>query len=291
MTALAPSLPHGSHPETGPCQEAPSCQESPSTDWQRRVAHAFSRAAPRYRELARAQAVMANALFPYLPSSAQQILDIGCGPGDLTRALTHRYPHALVTGLDLSAAMLAEARRCTAAPVSEHIQWLCGDAQQLPLEEGSQDLVVSNLAIQWCPDMMQALQEIRRVTKAGGKAVINTLAPGTLQEIQQAWSPSPADGPTRNTGVLKFHLRQTYIDAAYAAGWSQVTVNQQRQRFFYPDLKAVMDSIKGVGAQVARQGAHLTRRDIATARARYELLRQPEGLPVSYELLTLVLQA
>ncbi|WP_240349327.1 methyltransferase domain-containing protein [Halomonas binhaiensis] len=260
-------------------------------DWQRRVAHAFSRAAPRYRELARAQAVMADALLPYLPSSAQHILDVGCGPGDLTKALSRRYPQAFVTGLDLSAAMLAEAQRSTAAPFSEHIQWLCGDAQRLPLGGGSQDLVISNLAIQWCPDMMLALQEIRRVTKAGGKAVINTLAPGTLQEIQQAWSPSPADSSTRTPGVLEFHLRQTHIDAAYAAGWSQVTVNQQRQRFFYPDLKAVMDSVKGVGAQVARQGAHLTRRDVATARARYELLRQPEGLPVSYELLTLVLQA
>nr|WP_300307930.1 malonyl-ACP O-methyltransferase BioC [Halomonas sp.] len=291
MIALAPSLPHGPHPETGHCQEALSCQESPSTDWQRRVAHAFSRAAPRYRELARAQAIMADMLLPHLPSSAQQVLDVGCGPGDLTRVLSHRYPQASLTGLDLSAAMLVEARRYTPAPFSERIQWLCGDAQQLPLEAGSQDLVVSNLAIQWCPDLKQTLQEIRRVTKAGGKAVINTLAPGTLQEIQQAWSPSAADGSTGDTGVLAFHLRQTHIEAAYAAGWAQVTVNQQRQRFFYPDLKDVMDSIKGVGAQVPRQGAHLTRRDIATARARYERLRQPEGLPVSYELLTLVLHA
>ncbi len=62
-------------------------------------------------------------------------------------------------------------------------------------------------------------------------------------------------------------------------------------RFHYPDFAAVMASIKGIGAQPSRPGGRLTRADLARAARRYEALREPEGLPVSYRLLTLELYA
>jgi malonyl-CoA O-methyltransferase len=126
------------------------------------------------------------------------------------------------------------------------------------------------------------MAELYRALTPGGQAHITTLLPGTLKEVARAWQRPEA-------------LLQTPDRASVerAIGESGLTITRQTatvERFYYPDLKAVMASIKGVGAQIARPQASLSRRDIAAARARFEQLRQPEGLPVSYHCLTLQLE-
>ncbi|APE31914.1 SAM-dependent methyltransferase [Halomonas aestuarii] len=249
--------------------------------WQARVARAFSRAAPCYAERATAQRAMARTLLARLPGRAGAVLDLGCGPGEMAAQLADRYGTACrVTGLDLAPGMLGVARQSH----GERIGWLCGDAAALPLLEASQDLVVSNLAIQWCPDLDAVLCELRRVLRPGGRALINTLGPGTLAEVNFAWS-----YPGRPAALLAFRDAGDHRRSARAAGFRRVDCRERPVRFHYPDLAAVMASIKGVGAQVARPGARLTRTDLARARRRFEALRDPEGLPVTYRLLTLEL--
>ena len=126
------------------------------------------------------------------------------------------------------------------------------------------------------------MEELYRVLTPGGQAHITTLLPGTLEEIAFAWQRPEA-------------LLQTPDRASVerAIGESGLTIARQAatvERFYYPDLKAVMASIKGVGAQIARPQASLSRNDVAAAQARFEQLRQPEGLPVSYHCLTLHLE-
>ncbi|WP_275289011.1 methyltransferase domain-containing protein [Halomonas elongata] len=253
-----------------------------AADWRARVAHAFSRAAPHYSGRATAQHIMSEHLLAHLPDKAECLLDLGCGPGELTARLARHYPdHRRVEGLDLAPGMLDEARRRH----TESIHWICGDAGMLPHADASFDLVVSNLAIQWCPDLDPVLAEIRRVLKPGGRALLNTLAPGTLREVGQAWS-----HPGRPAALLDFHDAARHRLAARQAGFRHVDLEQREERFHYPDLNAVMASIKGVGAQVARPGRRLTRTDLARARCRYETLREAPGLPVTYHLLTLMLE-
>lgn len=254
-----------------------------ANDWSRRVAHAFSRAAPHYRRHARAQTEMAQTLWPHLPTAARRIVDIGCGPGDLTRALAEHFPEAHLLGVDLSAAMLDAAQQLSQRP---QLTWLCADAAQLPLASASHDLIISNLAVQWCPDLTATLGELRRVVSPGGRAVINTLGPGTLSEVELAWR-----RPGAPSGLLQFRDADCHRLAAQLSGWSEITIEEVEERFYYPDLKAVMDSIKGVGAQLGGSATQRTRSDIRQARHRYEALREPEGLPVSYQRLTLILDA
>lgn len=254
-----------------------------AADWRARVAHAFSRAAPHYARRATAQHAMGKRLLERLPDHARDVLDLGCGPGDLTAELAGRFgagndDGATIHGLDLAPGMLTEARRHH----GEAIHWLCADAADLPLPSGSLDLVVSNLAIQWCPDLDAVLAEIRRVSRPGGRVLINTLAPGTLDEVGQAWA--------RPAALLEFRDAARHRRAAHAAGFRQVEVTTRLERFHYPDLAAVMASIKGVGAQVARGGARLSRADVTRAARRFETLRTKDGLPVSYHLLTLDLE-
>ena len=248
-----------------------------SETWHSRVAHAFSRAAPRYASLARVQLSMGEALWRHLPLRATVMLDLGCGPGHWSARLASRYgAKARVTGLDLAPGMLAKARD----DHGQRIRWLQADAGALPLDNATQDVVFSNLVIQWCPDLDVVLSEIQRVLRPGGRALINTLGPGTLGEVGHAWSSS---------ALLGFRSREQHLAGAQLAGFDGVQLEESVERFFYPDLAAVMASIKGVGAQMARPDARLTRTDLARATRRYEALREPQGLPVSYTRLTLIL--
>lgn len=255
----------------------------PTSDWQARVAHAFSRAAPRYERLAAAQQAMGETLWPHLPDKASAVLDVGCGPGHWSARLAAHYGiGTTVTGLDLAPGMLEVARqRHGTRGHTGSVRWVCGDAAALPFPDASQDLVFSNLTMQWCPDLDAVLRECRRVLRPGGRALINTLAPGTLAEVGTAWE--------RPAALLEFQGRDRHLAAARLAGFSAVSVTATRRRFHYPDLAAVMASIKGVGAQVARPGHRLARADLARAARRYETLREPAGLPVTYRLLTLEL--
>ncbi len=71
-----------------------------------------------------------------------RIADLGCGSGELTRALAERWPAARVTGVDSSPEMLAKAR-----PIPGRLDFLQGDLAQT----GEADLLFSNAALQWVP--------------------------------------------------------------------------------------------------------------------------------------------
>ncbi len=244
-------------------------------NWQARVAHAFSRAAPRYDVLATAQRQIGEMLWDSLPPHAFNVLDMGCGTGFWTQRLAERYPQARLTGLDIAPGMLDQARQ----RYGESIHWQPGDAAALPFGKHAFDLVLSNLAVQWCRDIGAVMEELCRVLTPGGQAHITTLLPGTLEEIAFAWQRPEALLQTPDRASVERAIGESGLTIAHQAA----TV----ERFYYPDLQAVMASIKGVGAQIARPQATLSRNDVAAAQARFEQLRQPEGLPVSYHCLTL----
>ncbi|WP_417421110.1 methyltransferase domain-containing protein [Halomonas sp.] len=250
----------------------------PEADWPAKVALAFSRAASRYDTLASAQRHIGESLWRGLPGTAQHILDLGCGTGYWSQRLAARYPTAHVTGLDIAPGMLEHAR----ARHGDTINWQLGSAESLPLPAESLDLVFSNLAIQWCRDSLAVMEALYRVLAPGGQAFITTLLPGTLSEIAFAWQRPDAVLKTPACCVLEAAISKSGLLSLKQSTWVET--------FFYPDFKAVMASIKGVGAQVARPNATLTRADLAAAAARFEQLREPRGLPVSYHCLSLQLE-
>ncbi len=97
-----------------------------------------------------------------------RVIDLGCGPGNSTAQLAERWPAAEISGLDNSAAMIAQANR--AYPDR---RWILGDIAEWAGAEGEPfDLVFSNAAMQWVPDhesLYPAL--LRRVAPGGALAI------------------------------------------------------------------------------------------------------------------------
>ena len=112
------------------------------------------------------------------PSSPQQILDIACGTGDFSLAITRRmHPDSRITGLDLSEGMLSVMREKVArAGLQERIRCEQGDSEAMRWQDGSFDVVTIAFGIRNFAHREAALQEILRVLRPGGRLVILELS-------------------------------------------------------------------------------------------------------------------
>lgn len=113
---------------------------------------------------------------------ADRILDLGCGTGIVSRVLRERLGGtASITGLDASAPMLFKARS-----LAPDIDFREGNAMTLPFPDASFDLVLCQQMLQFTPDRVAALREVRRVLSPGGHLIASTWRPRSEQPFLDA---------------------------------------------------------------------------------------------------------
>ncbi len=106
-----------------------------------------------------------------------RILDLATGTGDLAIMVAETEPSATVVGLDPSMGMLDVARdKIVRQRLADRIELVNGDAQALPFPDLSFDGVCMAFGIRNVPDREQALREMARVTKPGGRIAILELS-------------------------------------------------------------------------------------------------------------------
>jgi malonyl-CoA O-methyltransferase len=246
-----------------------------------RVRRSFDRAARTYDASAVLHSEVRGNLLSRLDLMAlapRVVVDAGAGTGHASHALIRRYPKALVIALDLSAHMLQAAGR--------RQSWLrrfarvCADAERLPLADGSVDLILSNLMLQWCnPDSVFA--EFRRVLAPHGLLSFTTLGPDTLRELRSAWGEVDS-----HTHVHQFIDMHDIGDALVRSGFASPVLDVERYTLTYPDVRRVAADLKATGAHNATMGRArgLTGRRLFTAmQTAYETFRQEGRLPATYE--------
>lgn len=105
-------------------------------------------------------------------ASGQAVLDVGTGTGVV--AITARNMGAKVTGLDLTPALLAQARESATVAGLGDIGWHEGDAEALPFSDASFDVVLSQFGHMFAPRPEVAVSEMLRVLKPGGMIAFAT---------------------------------------------------------------------------------------------------------------------
>jgi ubiquinone/menaquinone biosynthesis C-methylase UbiE len=146
----------------------------------------------------------------------ERVLDIGSGPGFVARAAGIAVGRTgAVRGIDLSESMVALARaRC--ADLSQ-VEIRTGDARALPYADGEFDVAVSTQVYEYLSDPTVALQELYRVLRPGGRALIldtdwdtlvwHTMDTARMRHILAAWSDHCANSHLPRT--LATHLRES----------------------------------------------------------------------------------
>ena len=139
------------------------------------------------------------------PREGERILDIGAGPGLLVADMAAVVgPGGHVTGLEISDSMLAVARqRFASSAIADRITLVKGDATALPFPDASFDAATSIQVYEYVADVDQALAELHRVLRPGGRALIldtdwasivwNTTDQARMDRVLAAWVDRFAD--------------------------------------------------------------------------------------------------
>jgi ubiquinone/menaquinone biosynthesis C-methylase UbiE len=127
------------------------------------------------------------------------LLDAGCGPGYLDRAIAMKYPQLKIIGIDVSKEMLELAtRQASSSKVNSRISYQEADVQKLPFKNDSMDFVVSTLSMHHLARPEEALGEIFRILKPRGQLFIFDLRRDTpealfylIRFVQRFFAPNP----------------------------------------------------------------------------------------------------
>lgn len=245
----------------------------------------FNKAAQSYNQAAFIQREISHRLAERLDifkMHPKVILDAGMGTGILTQQLIVKYPAATHYGIDIAYSMVNQAKQ--GLEIKTDSLFLCADAALLPFENASVDLIVSNLVIHWCNDLLLIFKEFQRILKPEGVLLFSTLGPDTLYELRASWA--TVDNYSHVNTFLDMH---PIGDDLLEAQFNDPVMDREYITINYSSVGEIMRDLKKIGAHNVTGG----RRQGLTGKSNfkrmmraYDEYRNQEGLfPVTYEVI------
>lgn len=204
-------------------------------------------------------------------TAPREVVDLGCGPGNLTAALAERWPGALVRGIDSSPEMLSKAEAL--AETAVNLEFSLGDiATWAPSPET--DVVVSNAALQWIPEHRELLPGWLDALSPGAWFALQV--PGNFRSPSHTLMRELAESPAwagKLGGVLRHadavaepaRYLEIMLDAGCAADAWETTYLQ-----LLPGENPVFEWVRGTGLRPVL--AALAGEDAARFEAEYAAL-------------------
>jgi ubiquinone/menaquinone biosynthesis C-methylase UbiE len=159
-----------------------------------------------------------------------RVLDVACGAGQT--AIPMSRAGAKVTGVDIATNLIEQARaRAQAENLDARFEE--GDAEMLPYEDGSFDIVISLIGAMFAPRPELVAAELKRVCRPGGKIIMGNWTPsgfvGQMFKIHGKHVPPPAIMPP----PVKWGDEET-VRARFEDGISHLKLNRRLYPFRYP---------------------------------------------------------
>jgi len=213
--------------------------------WKQNVATNFDNQAEFYEGESQIQKAVAETLIADLPEGRdaekiENILEIGCGTGYLTKLLFDKYENKNICISDISPSMIVRAQMSgqEAAEARGHkTRWAVFDAEKPPSSMiGKYDLIVANMVFQWLEDAQKGIKHLSTLLKPGGRIIYSTLGPESFEE----WK-SVLRKLEMPIGILDFDIpRDVYKEEFLIKS--------------YDDAYAFLHSIKDIGAGQSKKG-------------------------------------
>jgi arsenite methyltransferase len=153
----------------------------------------------------------------------QTVLDLGSGAGvDCFLAARRVGPAGHVIGVDMTDDMLAKARENARRGGYSNVEFRKGDIENLPVESGTVDRIISNCVINLAPDKARVFAEAHRVLKPGGAITVSDIVsfgevPGEVRSDLEKWAGCTA-------GAMD---KEKYLGVIRAAGFGEVSVMKE----------------------------------------------------------------
>lgn len=163
-----------------------------------------------------------------------KLLDVGTGTGG-NIAIPAALRGAQVVGLDVTPEFFVHARR-RAADAGVEVEWVEGDAQELPFADGAFDRVISTFGAMFAPDHARTASELVRVCAPGGRVLMTTWTnqgfAGELFKLTGAFMPPPPPGvdPPSLWGVVE------HIEDAFASSGARLSLEREVVNFEFASV-------------------------------------------------------
>ncbi len=161
---------------------------------------------------------------------SDHVLDVACGNGNA--AIAAARAGGIATGVDITPELLDSAR-----VLAPDVEWIEGDAQDLPFDDDSFDVVLSTFGSMFAPDHRRTADEIARVVRPGGRIAIASWTPeGSIGDffrtVAKHRPPPPGDSPL--LWGTEAHLRELFPDLV-------LSFERQAVRFQFASAQAAAE--------------------------------------------------
>jgi len=216
----------------------------------------------------------------------EHVLDVACGTGVVTRIAAQRVgPAGRVVGIDLNPGMIAVARSLP-APSGAPVEWLERSALDLRLPDAGFDAVLCQQGLQFFPDKLVALREMRRVLDHGGRLTLSVwtgIGPyhDAVGDVLARFVGNAA--ATKFCSSRQVPTTDELYRLATDAGFSDVEVHVSRLDIHLPRLdQFVLDHLKGTPVAPMIAAASPEVRKKIGASAMEQLRRYADGDGATY---------
>ncbi len=193
------------------------------------------------------------------PSSSTVVVDVGCGSGYFTKILARcMSKKGKVVGIDPDARLVKEAEEICRKEHLSNAQFKVGNVWRIPLDSNCADLVVSHIVLSNIPRQFDAVLEMKRIAKVGGRVAVIDPAKGggqyfpdeRLNELHDKYH--KAFGAAIDKGWRQKFDMSTYVENYHLrvpelflkAGLADVSLNGHLSTFLLCDIRRSMKEMK-----------------------------------------------
>ena len=218
----------------------------------------------------------------YIKHQPKVVLDAGCGTGFITKDLLKRYPKSQVLALDIALNMTRKTKALGGWLRKPKL--ICADAEAMPLKPESDDLVVSNLMIQWSNDLNKMFAGFHSVLAPNGLLLFSTFGADTLKEMKESWA--SVDETLHTNAFVDMH---EIGDALLKAGFINPVTDMELITMTYSNVGQLMKDIKQIGASNTESNSSkglMGKQKLKAFEQAYEQFKTADGLyPASWEII------